>query len=292
MVNGTRIDPEDHEPKAIKIGGKKPKKNKKKIIIPIIAAVLVIAAGVFAFIMYGDNFELPKLPFVGGGEGSSISEPEESSSSESEIEIPSESSSFAAETSSESSSSLPESSGESSSETSSEEEIPMEPLEPEWFRLLVNAEHPLPDDFTVDTAPIDDSGKTVDARIVPELKAMIAAGQKEGLRFIFYTAYRSTEKQKELYEAGKTTAAPGTSEHNSGLAVDIGSAKNADFTGSAEEAWLLEHAHEYGFVLRYPKHKEDITGFKYEPWHFRYVGKDLAAYMTENDLCLEECQFE
>ncbi len=289
MVTGTRIDPEEHEPRAIKIGGKKQKNNKKKIILSIVAAICVFAAGIFAFMMFGDSIELPKLPFGGGEESSSQSEsiPEESGESSSFEESEPESSV--------SSSSLPESSAaesESSGESSSEEIIEVEPEGPAWYEILVNAENPLPEDYTVETAAIDNEGHSVDARIYADLSAMIAAGESEGLDFIFYTAYRSVEKQKELYEAGKTTAAPGTSEHNSGLAVDIGSATNADFLGSAEEAWLLEHAHEYGFILRYPKDKENVTGFTYEPWHFRYVGKTLAEHMIKNNLCLEEVKFE
>ena len=116
---------------------------------------------------------------------------------------------------------------------------------------------------------------------------MLSAGENEGLKFVIQTAYRTYAKQKEFFEAGTTSAAPGTSEHNSGLAVDISNASGY-FEGSAEEAWLLEHAHEYGFILRYPEGKEDITGFDHEPWHFRYVGKEQAALIKESGLCLEE----
>ncbi len=277
MSNGTRIDPEDHEPRAIKIGGRKPKRNKKKIVLSVIGCIAVVAIGVFAFIMFGDDIELPKLPVQ--------NESSESSSSETE-EIPessSSSSSIPEEISSESSSSEPE--------TSSEPEPPVEedhiPRD-EWYMVLVSKENPLPDDFSIETAAIDTNGHSIDARVYTDLMAMIEAGEAEGLDFIFYTAYRSVKRQGELYNAGQTTAAPGTSEHNCGLAIDIGSATSEEFEGSAEEAWLLEHAHEYGFILRYPKDKEAVTGFAFEPWHFRYVGKEQAAIIHKLGVCLEE----
>ena len=93
-------------------------------------------------------------------------------------------------------------------------------------------------------------------------------------------------------EARKVVAYPGTSEHQLGLCADI--MDNKDTTMKAEEVenlpllkWLKEHCAEYGFILRYPKDKQALTGW-YEPWHFRYVGEEAAKYMTENDLCLEE----
>ncbi|MBE6892540.1 MAG: D-alanyl-D-alanine carboxypeptidase family protein [Ruminococcaceae bacterium] len=153
--------------------------------------------------------------------------------------------------------------------------------------ILVNKENPLSEDFSIEAVTVDAKGHTVDARIAEDLSAMISAGEAEGLDFVIQTAFRTYAKQKEFFEAGKTGAAPGTSEHNCGLAIDFGSGKG-NFEGSAEESWLLEHAHEYGFILRYPADKVDITGFAYEPWHFRYVGKEQAAIIKESGLCLEE----
>ncbi len=273
MYNGTRIDPEEHEPHAIKIGGRKKKRNGKKIAFIAASLVFIVFIGVFAFMFVSPNLELPKI--FDGNESSEASS-EESVENSSVVEEP---------VSSQSSSSLPESSSEPEPEP--EPEVPAIPKD-EWYMVLVNEENPLPADFTVEAAAIDSEGHTVDTRVYNDLAAMIKAGEAEGLKFIFYTAYRSVAKQKELFEAGKTTAAPGTSEHNSGLAIDIGSAVSEDFEGSKEEAWLLEHAHEYGFILRYPKGKEDITGFDYEPWHFRYVGKEQAKLIYESGLCLEE----
>ena len=97
-------------------------------------------------------------------------------------------------------------------------------------------------------------------------------------------------------EAAKWVAIPGTSEHNTGLATDIVSSDwytyNSDLEQSFEETdtfkWLYEHCADYGFILRFPKGKESVTGIVYEPWHYRYVGKDVAKYIMENDLTLEE----
>ncbi|MBQ5328230.1 MAG: M15 family metallopeptidase [Oscillospiraceae bacterium] len=278
MSNGTRIDPEEREPRAIKI--RQPKHTGRKIVFSVLAvlsAVLVIGAGVFAYINFGDYFEFDKF-----GKTS-----EESSSPESEPEIPEES--FEPE--------IPEESEPEHivPEEPAEPEVPEEPVEPEkpeipkdeWFMLLVNKENPLSEDFSIEAVTIDAKGHTVDARIAEDLSAMISAGEAEGLDFVIQTAFRTYAKQKEFFEAGTTDAAPGTSEHNSGLAIDIGCA-NGNFEGSPEETWLLEHAHEYGFILRYPADKTDITGFEHEPWHFRYVGKEQAVLIKESGLCLEE----
>ena len=127
----------------------------------------------------------------------------------------------------------------------------------------------------------------MDERIYDDLTAMLSAAKEAGYDLRISTAYRSYNRQQQLYDAGATTAAPGTSEHNSGLGVDILTV-NGEFEGSAAEAWLLEHAEEYGFILRYPKDKEAVTGFAYEPWHFRYVGKEQAKLINDSGLCLEE----
>lgn len=272
MSNGTRIDPEVREPRAIKI--RKPKRKGRKIVffvLAVLSAVLIIGAGVFVYINFGDYFEFDKFGKTA----------EEFSSSESEPEpvIPEES---------EPGSVIPEE-PEEPEEPVVEEPIAEENPIPrdEWFMILVNKENPLSEDFSIETVTVDAKGHTVDARIAEDLSAMISAGEAEGLDFVIQTAFRTYAKQKEFFEAGKTGAAPGTSEHNSGLAVDIGCARG-EFEGSAEESWLLEHAHEYGFILRYPADKVDITGFAYEPWHFRYVGKEQAAIIKESGLCLEE----
>ena len=280
MSNGTRIDPEEREPRAIKI--KQPKHTGRKIVLAVLSVLLVLAigGGVFAFIEYGPEIELPltstktdptePLPEEVVEE---TSEPEVAEEPEPEPEVQEE----------------PEIVEEPEEEPVEAEPIVEEPTIPkdEWFMILVNKENPLPEGFSVNTVVIDQSGHTVDERIAADLSAMIAASEEEGLSLVFYTAFRSVEKQNELFSAGKTDVRGGYGEHNTGLAIDIGCAKG-EFVGSAEEAWLLEHAHEYGFILRYPEGKKDITGFNPEPWHFRYVGREQAKLIYESGLCLEE----
>lgn len=186
----------------------------------------------------------------------------------------------------------------------------------DWRTLLVNAEHPLPENFTVETVPVEDyEDRLFDARAVERLNAMLKGAADAGLPLYLVSTYRSVERQTALYQrkvnyyleqglaqqeaeqqAARWVAAPGTSEHNLGLAADIVSAnwynENDDLTAEFEQTpefeWLSAHCVEYGFVLRYPKDKTELTGVEYEPWHYRYVGVEAARYLTENGLCLEE----
>ncbi len=123
---------------------------------------------------------------------------------------------------------------------------------------------------------------------------------KLGYHIIAVSAYRDYNYQKELFDyyvkkkgleyALDCSAKPGHSEHQTGLALDVeGSNKDYDnFENSKEFIWMKDNSYKYGFILRYPKGKENITGFKYEPWHYRYVGIDVAKYIYENNLTLEE----
>lgn len=186
----------------------------------------------------------------------------------------------------------------------------------DWCTLLVNAEHPLAADFTVETVPVEGyEDRLFDARAVEDLNRMLRGAADAGLPLYLVSTYRSIERQTALYQrkvnfylqqgctrelaeqqAARWVAAPGTSEHNLGLAADIVSAnwysENDDlteaFADTPEFAWLSEHCVEYGFVLRYPQGKTALTGVEYEPWHYRYVGAEAARYLTENGLCLEE----
>lgn len=114
---------------------------------------------------------------------------------------------------------------------------------------------------------------------------------------LIYGAYRSTEFQQALYDAdlletgaeeSTRVAKAGCSEHESGLAFDLTTFPDYDFQGQEEYAWFTENCYKYGFIVRYPENKEQITKIQYEPWHFRYVGIPHAYYMTKNNLCLEE----
>ncbi|MEI7027774.1 M15 family metallopeptidase [Paenibacillus sp. y28] len=135
------------------------------------------------------------------------------------------------------------------------------------------------------------------------LEKMFAAASKDGVPLAGVSAYRSHKRQKELFEsyvrkdgeekARTYSAYPGTSEHETGLAIDVSGADGRCaatecFAGTKEAKWLADHAHEYGFIIRYPKGKEDITGYTYEPWHLRYVGFEAAADIHKRGITLEE----
>lgn len=176
----------------------------------------------------------------------------------------------------------------------------------DWQVRLVNRDNPLSDDFTVELENLDASRK-FDKRAIEPLKQMICDMRDQGIKNIWaQSTYRSIEYQKGLYEksinkylkqgksqeeAQKLTDEyinrPGTSEHHLGLAVDFNNVDEG-FENTKAYEWLLENASDYGFILRYPKEKEDITGIEYEPWHWRYVGPEHAKKMKEQNLCLEE----
>lgn len=176
----------------------------------------------------------------------------------------------------------------------------------DWRLTLANYENLLPKDFTVEVANID-STRQFDARAIGDLNDMLNAMKKYGITNIWVqSAYRSVARQKELYDnsiqkylgEGKTQEEaerltneyinkPGSSDHNLGLAVDFNYVDNK-FEKLAGFKWLQENAEDYGFVLRYPKDKEDITKIAYESWHWRYVGKEHAKKMNELNMCLEE----
>lgn len=179
-----------------------------------------------------------------------------------------------------------------------------------WTLTLVNEDHPLPENWTVETKALP-NGKEVDVRIYDALIEMLSAGESEGLRFVVCSAYRTLAYQRQLFDAqtarymvqgfnqaeaeAKTVteiSVPGTSEHNLGLAVDIVSLNDQLLdehqAETPEQQWLMAHCWEYGFILRYPEGKSDLTGIIYEPWHYRYVGKEAAKAITEQGLCFEE----
>lgn len=136
-----------------------------------------------------------------------------------------------------------------------------------------------------------------------KLEEMFNAAKLENIHLFAVSGYRSYNRQVEVFanavarqgeeEAMKVVAVPGYSEHQTGLAMDISAPSVGydlveEFGQTAEGKWLRENAHRFGFILRYPKGKEHITGYSYEPWHFRYVGEKVAKIIYENDLTLEE----
>lgn len=173
-----------------------------------------------------------------------------------------------------------------------------------WALVLVNYDHKLPDSFLPDLK--QDDGVEMDSRIVEPFEAMKAAAKTEGLSLYASSAYRSNQLQGELFRqevsqnsklyptasqaeavAAESVARPGYSEHGTGLAIDLNGVQDS-FVQTKEYRWLLEHAQDYGFVLRYPEDKQEITHIKFEPWHFRYVGIENAEKMKQENICLEE----
>lgn len=137
----------------------------------------------------------------------------------------------------------------------------------------------------------------VDPVAFTKLEEMYAAAADDGLTLWTASGYRTYDYQRQLYEdyaardgyeaADRYSARPGHSEHESGFTFDVNDPSD-NFNGTEEAIWLEQHCAEYGFIIRYPLGKEDITGFKYESWHVRYVGEDIAKVIMENGICLEE----
>lgn len=135
------------------------------------------------------------------------------------------------------------------------------------------------------------------------LEKMFEEAEGQGIHLLGVSAYRSYERQSQIYQESiknrgiehteKYIALPGTSEHQSGLAIDVSNEAldgelEEEFALSREGLWLAKNASLYGFIIRYPKGKEDITGYGYEPWHIRYVTEPLAFYLTKMGMVLEE----
>lgn len=180
----------------------------------------------------------------------------------------------------------------------------------DWQLVLVNKQHPVPEDYTVTLGKIKGSMKC-DIRILDDLTDMMQAAKADGIQLVVCSPYRDYNRQTVLFNrkidyymeeghsymeayklASMTVTVPGASEHQIGLALDIVSTTYSwleiDFGETSAGKWLKEHCDEYGFILRYPEGKEYITGIQYEPWHFRYVGKEAAAQIMERDITLEE----
>lgn len=179
-----------------------------------------------------------------------------------------------------------------------------------WNMTLINAENPMQEGYVPELAEVE-NGYSVDARIAEDLNAMLAAARADGCQPQICSAYRSVEKQVQVFNdtvngwinqgssfwdayqrTTQEVALPGTSEHGIGLAVDIVSNQYAELDAKQAETkeaqWLQEHCYEYGFILRYPPEKQSLTGIIYEPWHYRYVGREMAQKIKESGLTLEE----
>lgn len=180
----------------------------------------------------------------------------------------------------------------------------------DWRLVLVNAQHPMQAGEQPELAQLD-NGLSLDQRCVPALNAMLEACRAAGLSPVVCSAYRTWEKQESLFsaqvdkflsqgysqedaqwEAARYVAAPGTSEHQLGLAADIVDQSDQSLDENQADTpvqqWLIAHCWEYGFILRYPPEKSHLTGVIYEPWHYRYVGREAAEAITRQGICLEE----
>lgn len=180
----------------------------------------------------------------------------------------------------------------------------------DWYLALVNYNHVLDEEYEPELEVLT-ADKKVDVRILDDAKQMLKDAEEEGLDMVVCSAYRSYNKQKANFnddmeswiESGYTLvdayaltsqsiAVPGCSEHATGLALDIVSESYQELDEEQEDTdeaqWLKEHCWEYGFILRYPNGTTDITGIIYEPWHYRYVGKEAAKEITEQGITLEE----
>lgn len=184
-----------------------------------------------------------------------------------------------------------------------------------WCLILTNAEYPVLEDYEVELEAIPGTEQSVDKRIYEPLMAMIGDMRDQGLSPIVCSGYRTLDKQEKLFNrkvlsfvkaghtkeesynlARQTISIPGSGEHCLGLAVDFYTRRyhklERAFEDTPESKWLVEHAQDYGFVMRYGENKTHITGIQYEPWHYRYVGVEAAKYMKDNDLSLEEFYIE
>lgn len=180
----------------------------------------------------------------------------------------------------------------------------------DWNLVLINKQHTIPDDYQFTLGTIKGSMRC-DERIIEPLTQMFAAAKEDGINLIVCSPYRDMQRQEYLFErkmknylrtgmsyidaykaSSVTVTLPGASEHQVGLAVDIicdtYTSLDENFGETKAGIWLREHSWEYGFILRYPLGKESITGIQYEPWHFRYVGREAASIITSEGITLEE----
>ncbi len=183
----------------------------------------------------------------------------------------------------------------------------------DWKLVLINKQHPIPEDYSFSLGMI----KTIkgdmecDERIIDDLLLMMQAASEDGVTLAICSPYRDLSYQEYLFNrkvraymkkgmsymeaysiSSQAVTVPGASEHQIGLAIDIISdtylTLDEGFAETSAGIWLSQHCAEYGFILRYPKGKEAITSIEFEPWHFRYVGRDAAEVIMKEGLCLEE----
>lgn len=203
--------------------------------------------------------------------------------------------------------SVPENTGEKTAEV---DYASYEFSEDDWRLILINKQHSIPEDYTFPLGTISGSMKC-DERILEDLLAMMQAAKDEGVDLVICSPYRDYNRQTYLFNrkikrymdagmsymdayktASMTVTSPNASEHRIGLAIDFYSSTyknlNEGFADTPTGQWLAGNSYRFGFILRYPKDKEYITGIEYEPWHFRYVGVEAATVITQQGITLEE----
>jgi D-alanyl-D-alanine carboxypeptidase len=171
--------------------------------------------------------------------------------------------------------------------------------------ILVNKYNYLPDNYEIEdlvdmSIQVSFQGKQIKKEVYEAFYNMSMAARKENLKIVANSAYRDYEYQSTLYKryknnkgqayADKYAARPGHSEHQTGLSIDVSTLNSSleNFHETDEYKWLIENAHKYGFILRYPENKEHLTGYNYESWHYRYVGVDVATQIKNEDITFDE----
>ena len=180
----------------------------------------------------------------------------------------------------------------------------------DWKLILINKQHPIPEDYDFVLGSLSGNMKC-DERIINDLLSMVKAAKDEDIKLVICSPYRDLDRQKMLFDrkigyymkkgysymdayklSSQAVTIPGASEHQVGLAIDIVTDSytylDDGFAETDAGRWLKDHCADYGFILRYPKDKEYITGIEFEPWHFRYVGRSAARIIMDNEYCLEE----
>ncbi len=181
----------------------------------------------------------------------------------------------------------------------------------DWKLILINKQHSIPEGYDPPLSKIRGTNMACDKRVVDSLLEMFQAAEADGISLVICSPYRNSARQENLFArkidsyltsgssymeaytlASQAVTVPGSSEHQAGLAIDIISNHyyqlDEGFGDTPAGQWLRDNAHRFGFILRYPKGKEEITGIEFEPWHFRYVGKEAATVIRKEGICLEE----
>lgn len=268
----------------------------------IVAAV--VAAAVALVLMQKDTKWLDKLP----SRSLTSSEMQESTQDESgEKEMPMDASSSA--DTNEAAETMEEPKDEQQQSEEQEEQASAK-TQDAWYLILVNGENKIDQTFKPELAEVQ-NGYQMDKRVANIAKTMISDAKAQGIDLLVCSGFRSYESQERNFNnysanlqasgygeaeavaaTSKLIAYPGSSEHQTGLALDIVTPTYQNLDDGYEQTdaakWLYNHAAEYGFILRYPKDKVDITKISFEPWHYRYVGEEVAREIMEKGICLEE----